>query len=69
MTDVSKIAVKVQEARRKLLEGDIVEAMDLLADFFNEDAKRNDHPAVKSLLESCRDSARSISFEWYASLK
>lgn len=60
---------KVQEAGRLLIEGDIEEAMEALSAFFAEDAARNDHPAVKALLESCRDSARSIGFEWYASLK
>ena len=60
---------KVVEAAMFLAQGNIENAMDRLAEFFEIDADRNDHPAVKSLLNSCQDSARAIAFEWYASLK
>lgn len=66
----NKVHPKVVEAGRLLsVDGDIETAMDLLAEFFDEDAQRSTHPAVVDLLTNCRDAARAISFEWYASLK
>ena len=50
-------------------EGDIEEAMGVLSAFFEAEARKETHPTVVALLESCRDSARAISFEWYASFK
>lgn len=66
---MADIHPKVVEAGDLLKSGDIEEAMSKLAEFFDEDAKRNTHPAVVALLESCREMARTISFEWYASFK
>ena len=60
---------RVAKAGYLLIAGDIEEAMEALSGFFDEAAENNSHPAVKGLLESCRDSARSIGFEWYASFK
>ena len=66
---MSDVHPKVVEAGRLLQEGDIEEAMEALAEFFDEDAKRNTHLTVVSLLERCRDSARAIGMDWYVSLK
>lgn len=65
----SEVHPTVIKAGELLIAGDIEEAMEKLSEFFDEDAKRNTHPVVVSLLESCRDSAKAIGFEWYASLK
>lgn len=71
---MSNIHPKVVEAGRLLQAGNIEDAMDKLAEFFEDDISKvaADFPsrdAVIGLLESCRDSAQAISFKWYASLR
>lgn len=64
--DVHPLLVKAGDL---LKSGEIEGAMDTLAEFFREDAKSTDNPTVQALLQSCQESACSIGFEWYASLK
>lgn len=56
VTGMNDVHPKVVAAGRLLIDGDIEEAMEVLSEFFDIDAKRNTHPGVVALLESCRDS-------------
>jgi len=48
---------------------DMTEMIDLCADWCEEDRKRQSHPAVVSVLDSCIDGLRHASMDYYVSTK